>query len=120
MLGTSSAFAFVIGCGRDVNHTARDAAINRYAGSSVLPIGSAGVAPHDAAVPQTVHSRAALRACEIAGGVEALSKRLKISTGLVRAWVGGTIVPPPAYFLKVADIINEADPYTPQRKGPDA
>jgi hypothetical protein len=61
-----------------------------------------------------------LRACEITGGVDALSKRLNVSTGLVRAWLGGSIVPPPAYFLKVADIINEADPCTPRNKGPDA
>jgi len=68
-----------------------------------------------------LHTRVALRACEIAGGVEALSKRLKISTGLVRAWLCGNIVPPPAYFLKFADLINEADPCTPAKKtGPDA
>ncbi len=67
-------------------------------------------------MPHTLHSRAALRACEIAGGVDELSKRLNVSTGLVRAWVGGSIVPPPAYFLKVADIINEADPYTRAKK----
>ena len=71
-------------------------------------------------MPHTLHSRAALRACEITGGVDALSKRLNVSTGLVRAWLGGSIVPPPAYFLKVADIINEADPYTPRKKGPAA
>lgn len=81
---------------------------------------SSGFAFIGMAVPQTLHSRAASRACEIVGGVEALSKRLNISAGLVRAWVGGSIVPPPAYFLKVADIINEADPYTPRKKGPDA
>ncbi len=57
---------------------------------------------------QTVYTRAVLRACEIAGGVEALSTRIQVSQGVIRAWLRGSFVPPPAYFLRVTDLIDEA------------
>ena len=53
----------------------------------------------------TVHTRVLHRACQIAGGVEQLAKRLRVSTAMLFRWLEGEDVPPPSIFLKAVDLV---------------
>jgi hypothetical protein len=53
----------------------------------------------------TVHTRVLHRACQVLGGVEALSKHLGVSRSLVHRWLEGEQEPPAAVFLKAVDLI---------------
>jgi hypothetical protein len=59
-------------------------------------------------MPDTLHSRAVTRACELLGNTETLAERLGVSVRIVSAWMTGRLAPPPRYFFKVVDILQEA------------
>lgn len=53
----------------------------------------------------TVHTRVLHRACQILGGVEALSKHLGVSVITAHRWLEGEDEPPAVIFLKAVDLI---------------
>jgi hypothetical protein len=48
-------------------------------------------------------------ACDRLGGAEALAGRLGMSAPMVRAWLTGTLAPPPRLFFRIVDLLQEAD-----------
>ena len=52
-----------------------------------------------------VYSRTLQRAARIAGGTEALCRRLKVEPALLESWMGGRGAPPTEAFLRAVDII---------------
>lgn len=64
---------------------------------------SAAVARH----PDIVRSRTLARAAEIAGGKEALRRRLKVSALLLAIWISGAEAPPTDVFLRAVDIVED-------------
>jgi hypothetical protein len=61
-------------------------------------------------VANTLYSRVVTRASEALGGPRNLADRIGVSTLMVRAWMSGSLLPPPRYFFKVVDILHEAEP----------
>jgi hypothetical protein len=53
----------------------------------------------------TVYARTLHRACELLGGVEALSRQLGVSQTALRRWIGGAEQPPLDVFLAAVDIV---------------
>ena len=53
----------------------------------------------------TVYTRVLHRACQVAGGVEALAARLRVPTPTLYRWLEGESEPPVSIFLKAVDIV---------------
>jgi hypothetical protein len=50
------------------------------------------------------------RACELAGGERALSRRLHVPCTVLKNWLGEIGTPPSEMLLRAIDVIGEADP----------
>jgi hypothetical protein len=66
--------------------------------------------PHDAALPNTLHSRVVTRACEALGGPAKLAERIGVSGIMIRAWMTGALLPPPRHFFSIVDILHDVEP----------
>lgn len=53
----------------------------------------------------TVYSRTLHRACEVLGGLEALSRHLNAPAATLARWIGGLEQPPLDVFLAAVDIV---------------
>ena len=53
----------------------------------------------------TVYSRTLHRACELLGGLEALSRQLRVPPEKLARWIEGTEDPPLKVFLAAVDIV---------------
>ena len=53
----------------------------------------------------TVYARTLHRACEVLGGLDALSRHLGVPAAAVTRWIGGTEQPPLDAFLKAVDVV---------------
>ena len=53
----------------------------------------------------TVYARTLHRACEMLGGVDALSRQLNVPEATLARWIGGLEQPPLDVFLKAVDIV---------------
>ncbi len=70
-----------------------------------LPADNCPVAPPSQV---TVYTRVLHRACQIAGGVEALAARLRVPVATLHRWLDGEVDPPTPVFLKAVDIVMPA------------
>ena len=50
------------------------------------------------------------RACDLAGGERALSRRLHVPYTVLKNWLDGIGTPPSEMLLRAIDVIGEADP----------
>jgi DNA-binding transcriptional regulator YdaS (Cro superfamily) len=57
----------------------------------------------------TVYARTLHRACEVVGGLDALSRHLGASNAAITRWIGGFEQPPLDKFLAAVDIVLLAD-----------
>jgi hypothetical protein len=46
-----------------------------------------------------------------------LAERVGVSKVMVRSWLSGALLPPKAYFFRVIDILDEAEPDWPKLQG---
>jgi DNA-binding transcriptional regulator YdaS (Cro superfamily) len=53
----------------------------------------------------TVYARTLHRACEVVGGLDALSRHLGASNAAITRWIGGFEQPPLDKFLAAVDIV---------------
>jgi hypothetical protein len=53
----------------------------------------------------TVYARTLHRACEVLGGLDALSRHLKVPAATLTRWIGGTEQPPLEAFLAAVDVV---------------
>jgi len=53
----------------------------------------------------TVYARTLHRACELLGGLEALSSELRVPAASLTRWIGGLEKPPMEVFLAAVDIV---------------
>jgi hypothetical protein len=53
----------------------------------------------------TVYARTIHRACEVVGGLDALSRHLGASSAAITRWIGGLEQPPLDKFLAAVDIV---------------
>ena len=53
----------------------------------------------------TVYARTLHRACEIVGGIDALSRQLGVPAPALTRWIGGLEQPPTDKFLAAVDIV---------------
>jgi hypothetical protein len=53
----------------------------------------------------TVYARTLHRACELLGGLDALSRHLNVPGPTLARWIGGLEQPPLDVFLKAVDIV---------------
>ena len=53
----------------------------------------------------TVYARTLHRACEVLGGLDALSRHLNVPGPTLARWIGGLEQPPLDVFLKAVDIV---------------
>jgi hypothetical protein len=53
----------------------------------------------------TVYARTLHRACEMLGGLDALSRHLSVPAATLARWIGGLEQPPLDVFLKAVDIV---------------
>ena len=53
----------------------------------------------------TVYARTLHRACEVVGGLDALSRHLGASSAAITRWIGGLELPPLDKFLAAVDIV---------------
>jgi len=53
----------------------------------------------------TVHARTLYRACELLGGLDALSRHLGVPAARIARWIGGIEEPPVEAFLAAVDIV---------------
>ena len=53
----------------------------------------------------TVYSRTLHRACELVGGLDALSRQLGVPGSRIERWIGGIEEPPTNIFLAAVDIV---------------
>lgn len=53
----------------------------------------------------TVHARTLHRACEMLGGVNALSRHLNVPAEKLTRWIGGAEEPPVEVFLAAVDVV---------------
>ena len=60
-----------------------------------------------------VYSEAVLRACQLLGGPDEVARRIGVSRLLVVAMLKDSVVPPPAIFLKLVDIVMASAPDSP-------
>lgn len=64
-------------------------------------------------VKSRVYSEAVLRACQLLGGPDEVARRIGVSRLLVIAILKDAVVPPPAIFLKIVDIVLATPPDSP-------
>jgi hypothetical protein len=57
----------------------------------------------------TVYARTLHRACEVLGGLDALSRQLGVPGATLTRWIGGLEQPPLDQFLAAVDIVLLAD-----------
>jgi hypothetical protein len=57
----------------------------------------------------TVYARTLHRACEVLGGLDALSRQLGVPRATLTRWIGGLEQPPLDQFLAAVDIVLLAD-----------
>lgn len=62
------------------------------------------------AMHPSLRQRTLLRALEIVGDEATLARKLQVPMGDLRAWLGGTDVPPTAVFLAAVDIVESCIP----------
>ena len=67
-----------------------------------------------------LYSGAALRACQLLGGPDEVARRVGVSRLLIMAILKDSVVPPPAIFLKLVDILMAAEAYEARRQAQDA
>jgi hypothetical protein len=53
----------------------------------------------------TVYARTLHRACEVLGGLDALSRHLGVPTNALTRWIGGAEQPPLEVFLAAVDVV---------------
>jgi hypothetical protein len=53
----------------------------------------------------TVYARTVHRACEVLGGLDALSRHLGVPAATIARWIGGVEEPPVEVFLAAVDIV---------------
>jgi hypothetical protein len=53
----------------------------------------------------TVYARTLHRACEMLGGLDALSRHLGVPAATLARWIGGGEPPPLEVFLKAVDVV---------------
>jgi len=53
----------------------------------------------------TVYARTLHRACEVVGGLDALSRHLDVPAPALARWIGGLELPPLDKFLEAVDIV---------------
>jgi hypothetical protein len=53
----------------------------------------------------TVYARTLHRACEVLGGLDALSRHLGVPAATLTRWIGGAAEPPLDVFLRAVDIV---------------
>lgn len=53
----------------------------------------------------TVYARTLHRACELLGGLDALSRHLGLPAATIARWIGGVEEPPVEVFLAAVDIV---------------
>jgi hypothetical protein len=53
----------------------------------------------------TVYARTLHRACELLGGLDALSRHLGVPAATIARWIGGVEEPPVEAFLAAVDIV---------------
>jgi hypothetical protein len=53
----------------------------------------------------TVYARTLHRACEVLGGLDALSRHLGVPAATLTRWIGGTEQPPLDAFLAAVDVV---------------
>ena len=53
----------------------------------------------------TVYARTLHRACELLGGLDALSRHLGVPAATIARWIGGVEEPPVEVFLAAVDIV---------------
>jgi len=53
----------------------------------------------------TVYARTLHRACEVLGGLDALSRQLNVPPAKLTRWIGGAEPPPLDVFLAAVDIV---------------
>ena len=53
----------------------------------------------------TVYARTLHRACELLGGLDALSRHLGVPAATIARWIGGIEEPPVEVFLAAVDIV---------------
>lgn len=62
-------------------------------------------------MPNNVYSRTLQKAAELAGGQKKLARYLRVPTGDLEKWIGGTGTPPIATFLRAVDfVLDETSP----------
>lgn len=52
-----------------------------------------------------MHARTLHRACEVLGGLDALSRHLDVPPAQLRLWIGGVEEPPMQVFLAAVDVV---------------
>jgi hypothetical protein len=53
----------------------------------------------------TVYARTLRRACEVLGGIDALSRHLGVPAATLTRWIGGASEPPLEVFLRAVDVV---------------
>jgi hypothetical protein len=53
----------------------------------------------------TVYARTLHRACEVLGGMDALSRHLDVPAATLTRWIGGADQPPLKIFLAAVDVV---------------
>ena len=55
-----------------------------------------------------IHMQVVREACELLGGTQQLAGRLEVPGTLLRAWLAGTVPPPPHVFLRILRLVRAA------------
>ena len=53
----------------------------------------------------TVYARTLHRACQVLGGLDALSRHLRVPAATLTRWIGGSEQPPLDIFLAAVDVV---------------
>jgi hypothetical protein len=61
-------------------------------------------------MPQAVRIDTLRRAARLLGGVDALARKLKVSTWRLEAWLNGQEAVPDDVFLRAVDLIEDSKP----------
>jgi hypothetical protein len=69
------------------------------------PISARVDCPPLATTRVTVYARTLHRACEVLGGLDALSRHLDVPAATLTRWIGGAEEPPLDVFLRAVDIV---------------
>ncbi|MGH8668526.1 MAG: hypothetical protein ACREUH_04770 [Burkholderiales bacterium] len=94
---------------RAQNHRALAKPPFRYVDIPLSPTDAPGQSPQYSPVQRELHRAMLERAAGLAGGPEPLAKRLGVSPTIVRALMNGRGAVPISLFVRLADLISEAD-----------